>query len=345
MASRPASRRCTRGSITGGIDPYLWEPIPGVQTLDFRPYRVDLTPFAGVLADGNPHVLGVSVFNADSYFLATANLLVYTRPRPQPGDRRAAQQHPAAAAPTPVVKENIKSDAAGTTFTGTIAVSANRRFAITGYVDTSHGRVQTTLEQSVGFLNTQQFDVSPTRDTQNVQQFTTVDSRVSTRGADGEASRESHASYPLAIDYSFVFNADGSVTQTTSVAQRDVESASAGGPFGLSTLANEVRAHRYAQLRRQRQLPRPLGWPRHADLQRARSRDGLLQPHPHRAGAEAHGGQGRRRLPGPPALACGVWRQRGARRSGAAGMQPLRAPNSSARALARPACNRSPRLA
>src|SRR4029077_9701648 len=142
----------------GGIDPYLWEPIPGVQTLDFRPYRVDLTPFAGVLADGNPHVLGVSVFNANSYFLATANLLIYT----DHGRRQVSGgllSNTLAAAPTPVVKENIKSDAAGTTFTGTIAVTANRQFAITGYVDTSHGRVQTTLEQSVGFLNTQQFDV------------------------------------------------------------------------------------------------------------------------------------------------------------------------------------------
>ncbi len=63
---------------TGGIDPYLWEPIPGVQTLDFKPFRVDLTPFAGVLDDGNPHTVGVSVFNANSYFLATANLLVFT---------------------------------------------------------------------------------------------------------------------------------------------------------------------------------------------------------------------------------------------------------------------------
>jgi len=63
---------------TGGIDPFLWEPIPGVQTLDFRPYRVDLTPFAALLADGNPHVLGIGVYNADSYFLATANLLAYT---------------------------------------------------------------------------------------------------------------------------------------------------------------------------------------------------------------------------------------------------------------------------
>ena len=29
---------------TGGIDPYLWRPIPGVHTLNFEPYRVDLTP-------------------------------------------------------------------------------------------------------------------------------------------------------------------------------------------------------------------------------------------------------------------------------------------------------------
>ena len=25
--------------FTGGIDPFLWIPIPGVQTLNFRPYR------------------------------------------------------------------------------------------------------------------------------------------------------------------------------------------------------------------------------------------------------------------------------------------------------------------
>src|SRR5580692_6541685 len=62
---------------TGGIDPYLWEPIPGVQTLNFRPYRVDLTPFAGLLSDGNTHTVAVSVYNANGYFLATANLLVY----------------------------------------------------------------------------------------------------------------------------------------------------------------------------------------------------------------------------------------------------------------------------
>ena len=122
-----------------------------------------------------------------------------------------------------MIKENIKTDAAGTTFTGSIAVAANRQFAITGYVDTSHGRIVTTLEQSIGYLNTQQFDVSPSQDVQNVQQLTTVESHVTTRGAGLESSREQQLSYPLKINYTFVFNPDGTVTQTTVIDQRALE--------------------------------------------------------------------------------------------------------------------------
>ena len=58
--------------FTGGIDPFLWFPIPGVQTLNFTPYRVNLTPFAGLLSDGKQHTVSVGVTNADSYFSATA---------------------------------------------------------------------------------------------------------------------------------------------------------------------------------------------------------------------------------------------------------------------------------
>ncbi|HEV7786526.1 MAG TPA: peptide-N4-asparagine amidase [Thermoanaerobaculia bacterium] len=40
--------------FTGGIDPLLWRPIPGVQTLNFLPYRVDLTPFTPSRRRGPP---------------------------------------------------------------------------------------------------------------------------------------------------------------------------------------------------------------------------------------------------------------------------------------------------
>jgi hypothetical protein len=228
--------------FTGGIDPFLWEPIPGVQTLDFKPYRVDLTPFAGVLSDGNPHVVGVGVFNADSYFLATANLLVFT-------DHGAQQvtggllSNTLSAAPSPVVTENIQESPSGPTFTGSITVSSDRDFAITGYVDTSHGRVQTTVEQSVKFVNTQEFDVSPTTDGQNAQQTTSVDSVVSTREGWFTTISEEHFRYPLTIDYLLTFNADGSSTQVTTVRQQDHVRASGyqNGPWDR-TVDEEVES-------------------------------------------------------------------------------------------------------
>ena len=228
---------------TGGIDPFLWEPVPGVQTLDFRPYRVDLTPFAGVLADGNPHVVGISVFNANSYFLATANLLAYT----DRGTQRVTGgllSNTLGAAPAPAVTENIQTNPSGPTFTGSVLVTANRGFAISGYVDTSHGRVLTTLEQSVSFVSRQQFDVSPTTDIQNAQQTTRVDALVTTR-ADGEESvSEQHFSYPLTLNYSFVANADGSATQVVTSDQRDSESAAGSDAWGgrSRTLDNHVHA-------------------------------------------------------------------------------------------------------
>jgi Peptide N-acetyl-beta-D-glucosaminyl asparaginase amidase A len=227
---------------TGGIDPFLWEPIPGVQTLDFTPYRVDLTPFAAVLADGNPHAVGVSVYNANSYFLATANLLAYT----DHGAQRVTGgllSNTLAAAPVPAVTENIQTNPNGPTFTGSILVTSNRVFAISGYVDTSHGRVITTLEESVSFVNRQEFDVSPSTDIQNAQQTTRVDELVSTRTDGAESVSERHFTYPLALNYSLVFNADGTSTQVTTSDQRDLERSAHGG-WGARgrTLDNHVHA-------------------------------------------------------------------------------------------------------
>lgn len=228
---------------TGGIDPYLWEPIPGLQTLDFKPYRVDLTPFAGVLSDGNPHVVGVGVYNANSYFLATANLLAFTDHYKQKVTGGILSNN--LGAPTPVVTEKIKTDPTGPTSTGTISVASNRSFTISGYVNTSHGRVVTTVEQSVHWLNNQQFNVGPTTDIQNVQQTSTIDLSVSTRLGPFVTTNEQHFSYPLTIDFSFIVNPDGSFYQTTTTSQKDlVQSAQDINRFKVfeSALHNEVDA-------------------------------------------------------------------------------------------------------
>jgi 4-amino-4-deoxy-L-arabinose transferase-like glycosyltransferase len=228
---------------TGGIDPLLWRPIPGVQTLNFLPYRVDLTPFAGVLSNGQPHQVGVSVYNANHYFLVAASLLIYQ-------DHGSAQvtgavtQNTIGAVPPPSIQESLTTAADGTV-TGTIATRDQRAFTVSGYVNTSHGRVETTVRQALLFSNQQQFDVEATVYVQNIQQDTEIVSSVDTKGPHSVAHSEKHISYPLSLDYSFLANADGSGSQTTSIDQEYNSQEALGGnavDSGLSQVSNAVKS-------------------------------------------------------------------------------------------------------
>lgn len=206
--------------FTGGIDPYLWEPIPGIQTLDFKPYRVDLTPYAGQLSDGSTHTVAVSVFNANGYFLATANLLVYT----DHGTKKITGgliRNTLSQAPNPVVKENIVTGgtASSPTWEGTVDTDSIRNFTISGFVDTSHGRVVTTVTQNVAFSNDQYFNINASEYVQNVQQVSTVDSWTTTQDGPLVTSNEQHFRYPLTVDFSAVSNADGSFYYLTTANQ------------------------------------------------------------------------------------------------------------------------------
>ncbi len=225
---------------TGGIDPYLWEPIPGVQTLDFRPYRVDLTPFAGVLSDGKTHTVAVSVYGANSYFLATANLLVYQ-------DHGATTvtggilSNTLSAAPSPTVTEDITP--VGPDYTGTITVGSKRSFSISGYVNTSHGRVETTVSQAVNFLSTQEFNVDPTTgvpEIQNAQQTSTLDSHTSIRGGPNSGTIDQHFSYPLVIDYTFNQHPNGNYYQTVTADQQFLVRQVNNTGEGPAVVTNEI---------------------------------------------------------------------------------------------------------
>jgi hypothetical protein len=226
--------------FTGGIDPLLWRPIPGVQTLNFLPYRVDLTPFAGVLSNGQPHQVGVSVYNADNYFLVAASLLLYL-------DHGAAQVTGAvttntlAAAPHPTVQENLATAADGSV-TGTVTTKSDRAFAIAGYVNTSHGRVETAILQTVSFSNRQQFNITDTQYVQDITQGTKLLSATTTRQGSSVTVTGQQLSYPLTLDFSFVANADGSAAQTTTVHQgfnRQDGRTGPGIPL-LSSVSNTV---------------------------------------------------------------------------------------------------------
>jgi hypothetical protein len=217
---------------TGGIDPYLWIPIPGVETLNFKPYRIDLTPFAAQLDDGNKHTIAVSVFNDDDYFAANAALLVYE-------DHGSTQvtgallENGTALSPAQTVTEHVRFTKSGSA-SGTINVSATHPVSLKGYVITSRGRITTQVTQSVSFSNLQKIDVSSTKDLQNITQSGTISSKTQTTVAGKTYTTQSLWNDPLNLRYNYVV-ASGKATQTTNIVQAKSGSGLNEGPGKASS--------------------------------------------------------------------------------------------------------------
>jgi Peptide N-acetyl-beta-D-glucosaminyl asparaginase amidase A len=235
--------------FTGGIDPFLWAPIPGVQTLEFVPYRVNLTPFAGMLSDGTPHTVGLSVFNANNYFEATASLLLYL-------DHGSTQitgtttRNSLAAAPSPRIIERLKNNGGGSvnggTTSGTVSTTVPRQVSIAGFVNTSHGRVDTEVHQVIHFANVQTFKivgliaVNPlATELQDITQDTTISSTTTVRSGSNTWVNVNQLEWPLTVDISFVTNADGSFTQVTNI-QQAYNRTDARTHNGVSTFSSKL---------------------------------------------------------------------------------------------------------
>jgi hypothetical protein len=231
--------------FTGGIDPFLWTPIPGVETLEFSPYRVNLTPFAALLDDGNPHTITVNVFNNGNYFAANGALLVFL-------DHGSSQVtgglvgDATSLYPSPSVKENLTTNAQGVT-TGTVSVTSTHPVSIDGYVNTSQGRIETKVQQTVSFSNVQTVEIGPTVYDQSIVQGTSVASSTMTqhRGAGTQWTYEQKA-WPLGLVYDFTVNNDGSASQYASVSQRKEEQsvahAAGSGKPATAYLTNVVNS-------------------------------------------------------------------------------------------------------
>jgi hypothetical protein len=202
--------------FTGGIDPFLWFPIPGVQTLNFTPYRVNLTPFAGLLSNGQPHMVSLSVYNANNYFSATASLLLYLDSGSTQTTGAITQN--TLSGPSPVVTENLNVQPAS--IKGTVEVTSRRNFAISGYVNTSHGKVTTKVAQTVSFYNNQYFSITGKTYLQNISQGTTVNSytSVSQPGGANIIYNQNYV-FPLTVDISLAFLTNGNINQTTNAKQ------------------------------------------------------------------------------------------------------------------------------
>lgn len=171
--------------FAGGIAPHLWLPVPGIQTTNFIPFRVDLTPFAGVLDNGQPHTVSLCVLGANHFFNVAANLLLYQdRKSPQlRGEllrNTLSENQPADL----TVKSTLHTNHAGQTV-GTIRTDMAQSYVIRGNLHTPSGNVITTVLYGEHFRNDQSFSrPSAKLFSETIQQNTTVSMNV-TRAMQG----------------------------------------------------------------------------------------------------------------------------------------------------------------
>jgi hypothetical protein len=226
---------------TGGIDLFIWKPTPGVQTLNFIPYRVDLTPFAGVLSNGSPHTVAVNVEGADSYFSATAALLVYEDHHAQQVSGQVTRNTLADQPPTPTISSTLSQN--GANVTGGVTTALSRHFIIEGYANTSHGRVTTTVDQTVAFTNTESFNITSSIYDQITDQLTTVQG-VSQSKLGQAVVGEFKASYryPLYVESDQSTLADGNYSIFTKIRQ-GYRQKTEQGLGGLTLYAAKVDNH------------------------------------------------------------------------------------------------------
>ncbi len=176
---------------------------------------MDLTPFAGILSNGQPHTVSLSVFNANGYFSATATLLIYE-------DHNSSQVTGGLTRNTvrpvnPTVTENLSNNNGN--ISGTVDDVSTRFHTIAGYVNTSHGRVDTRVDQTLNFGNRQAFTINSSLYEQKISQSTDTQQTVTTVDSGNTTTKRLLLQYPLIADISVPYFPDGSFNQATSIIQ------------------------------------------------------------------------------------------------------------------------------
>jgi Peptide N-acetyl-beta-D-glucosaminyl asparaginase amidase A len=189
---------------TGGVNPLIWRPITAIHTLDIPSYRLDLTPFAGML--GGTHTISLSVVNNAGYWLAGGSLLLGTDGQTTTG---------AVTSDTlsfPTASHVVTRHALGRAEEPVTAESASASYQISGQV-TQGGRTWTdTLGQQLRYGNDQS-TIDPSCSTvcyQWVQGEETQSSTETVSGPGTNLTRSDHSSWTIDAPNGYQQNKTGS---------------------------------------------------------------------------------------------------------------------------------------
>ncbi|RCV17845.1 hypothetical protein SETIT_3G252500v2 [Setaria italica] len=223
---------------TGGINPLFWQPVAALGAFDLPTYDVELTPFLGLLVDGKPHEIALSVVDGIAEWLVDANLHLWLDP--------ASSSVSAALGSHSTPRLSITRRYITRLLDGSFEIGAKRKYRFSGWVKSSFGNFTTEVEAELKATSLVEFSDQGRNKTVRLQaeQDTEVTVRSSeTRREVGKV--ETEAKFPLWLEMVTEDGENGTYVMRTNLTHslRVETEAEAQGLFERETkLADEQAA-------------------------------------------------------------------------------------------------------
>jgi len=211
---------------TGGVNPLVWRPLTGVHTMDIPSYRLDLTPFAGML--GGTHTITLTVAGNTGYWLAGGSLLLGT------GGSAVSGGVTSDTLAFPTTSRVVTKHALGQSGKPVTSESASKSYTISGQV-TSGGHTWTdTLDQHLQFGDDQS-SVDPSCSGPCYQWAAGEESQNTSETISGprvHVTRSDTSNWTINAPNAFLVNARNALFLPASVSQQLTDVARQAGPWG-----------------------------------------------------------------------------------------------------------------
>ena len=145
--------------FTGGIDPFLWQPIPAVQTLHLLKQRIDIHP--GFFGSAQTVNLTLSVLpKPNNYWMLTATLFVDTDEQVSGRDVLLNTLPDILSKTSPSVQEHLNFNSSSGVI-GTLDTSFKVKYSVSAFLKMKNGtKIQTNSALSYAFLQSQNISQS-----------------------------------------------------------------------------------------------------------------------------------------------------------------------------------------
>lgn len=131
---------------TGGVNPLFYRPITGLRSMDIPSFRLNLTPFAGLL--GGEHELEIRIGNNMNYWLISGSLLIHKTDGEKTTGKIISNslEFPSESLTTEEPIQGAEKDRF-------ITEAANKEYTIVGEVETKDGKFTTKVQSKMQFSN------------------------------------------------------------------------------------------------------------------------------------------------------------------------------------------------